>query len=159
MLKLLQGILANKITTEDVTTSGAPRMRGQLTCGTDCNGCAKCAAVCPTGAVALCDGKPVLDYKRCLFCGKCVEACAAGVLLHTDIDTLPEILTDVQMIIEREIRAKLGRSLHVRHLDAGSCNACDFEMGALSNPLYDLHRFGIASVSYTHLTLPTNSLV
>ena len=38
MLKLLQGILANKITTEDVTTSGAPRMRGQLTCGTDCNG-------------------------------------------------------------------------------------------------------------------------
>ena len=52
MLKLLQGILANKITTEDVTTSGAPRMRGQLTCGTDCNGCAKCAAVCPTGAVA-----------------------------------------------------------------------------------------------------------
>ena len=36
MLKLLQGILANKITTEDVTTSGAPRMRGQLTCGTDC---------------------------------------------------------------------------------------------------------------------------
>ena len=57
------------------------------------------------------------------FCGKCVEACAAGALLHTDIDTLPEILTDVQMIIEREIRAKLGRSLHVRHLDAGSCNA------------------------------------
>ena len=73
MLKLLQGILTNKITTEDVTTSGAPRMRGQLTCGTDCNGCAKCAAVCPTGAVALCDGKPVLDYKRCLFCGKCVD--------------------------------------------------------------------------------------
>ena len=32
MLKLLQGILANKITTEDVTTSGAPRMRGQLAC-------------------------------------------------------------------------------------------------------------------------------
>ena len=147
MLKLLQGILANKITTEDVTTSGAPRMRGQLTCGTDCNGCAKCAAICPTGAVALCDGKPVLDYKRCLFCGKCVEACAAGALLHTDIDTLPEILTDVQMTIEREIRAKLGRSLHVRHLDAGSCNACDFEMGALSNPLYDLHRFGIAFVA------------
>lgn len=147
MLKLLQGILANKITTEDVTTSGAPRMRGQLTCGTDCNGCAKCAAICPTGAVALCDGKPVLDYKRCLFCGKCVEACAAGALLYTDIDTLPEILTDVQMTIEREIRAKLGRSLHVRHLDAGSCNACDFEMGALSNPLYDLHRFGIAFVA------------
>ena len=81
------------------------------------------------------------------FCGKCVEACAAGALLHTDIDTLPEILTDVQMTIEREIRAKLGRSLHVRHLDAGSCNACDFEMGALSNPLYDLHRFGIAFVA------------
>ena len=41
------------------------------------------------------------------------------------------------------IKSRLGRSLHVRHLDAGSCNACDFEMGALSNPLYDLHRYGI----------------
>ena len=42
MLKLLQGILANKITTEDVTTSGAPRMRGQLTCGTESLYSAEC---------------------------------------------------------------------------------------------------------------------
>ena len=32
-------------------------------------------------------------------------------------------------------------------MDAGSCNACDFEMAALSNPLYDLHRFGISFVA------------
>ncbi len=48
---------------------------------------------------------------------------------------------------EEVFKNKLGRSLHVRHLDAGSCNACDFEMGALGNSYYDLHRYGIAFVA------------
>ena len=49
------------------------------------------------------------------------------------------------------LKNKLGRSLHVRHLDAGSCNACDFEMGALSNSYYDLHRYGVAFVASPRL--------
>lgn len=52
-------------------------------------------------------------------------------------------LPDGTKVTEDIIKSRLGRSLHVRHLDAGSCNACDFEMGALSNPIYDLHRYGI----------------
>lgn len=147
MLKLLEGIFANRITTEDVTTSGAVRLRGQLACNQSCAACGRCAQVCPVSAVQLQNGKPCIDYKRCLFCGKCVEACTEGALAHTSEDALPEILTEAQTVVMREIHAKLGRSLHVRHLDAGSCNACDFEMAALSNPLYDLHRFGIAFVA------------
>jgi Ni,Fe-hydrogenase III small subunit len=42
-----------------------------------------------------------------------------------------------------EICRVLGRSLHLRHLDAGSCNACDWELTALLNPVYDVRRLGI----------------
>lgn len=41
----------------------------------------------------------------------------------------------------------LGRSLHVRHLDAGSCNGCDWEIAALLNPYHDVQRLGIDFVA------------
>jgi len=46
-----------------------------------------------------------------------------------------------------EIKRVLGRSLHLRHLDAGSCNACDWELTALLNPVYDVRRLGIDFVA------------
>lgn len=39
------------------------------------------------------------------------------------------------------------QSWHIRHLDCGSCNGCDWEMNALLNPLYDLQRFGFDFVA------------
>lgn len=44
-------------------------------------------------------------------------------------------------------RAKLGRSLAIRHVDAGSCNACELELHALGNAFYDLERFGLRFVA------------
>ncbi len=41
----------------------------------------------------------------------------------------------------------LGRSLAIRHVDVGSCNACDFEMSALLNPVYDITQYGIDFVA------------
>ena len=41
----------------------------------------------------------------------------------------------------------LGRSLHVRDVDAGSCNGCELEIAATTNPIYDLERFGIHFVA------------
>lgn len=46
-----------------------------------------------------------------------------------------------------EIHRVLGRSLHLRHLDAGSCNACDWELTALLNPVYDVRRLGVDFVA------------
>lgn len=57
--------------------------------------------------------------------------------MHTNHDALAQILADSAVEVSEAVTAKLGRSLHVRHLDAGSCNACDFELGAMSNPVYD----------------------
>ena len=44
-------------------------------------------------------------------------------------------------------RERLGRSLSIRAVDAGSCNGCELEMHALGNPFYDLERFGLRFVA------------
>lgn len=49
--------------------------------------------------------------------------------------------------LEKAARARLGRSLSIREVDAGSCNGCELEIHALNNPVYDLERFGIRFVA------------
>lgn len=49
--------------------------------------------------------------------------------------------------LETAATARLGRSLAIRAVDAGSCNGCELEMHALNNPIYDLERFGIRFVA------------
>ncbi|MBW4622345.1 MAG: NADH-quinone oxidoreductase subunit B family protein [Cyanosarcina radialis HA8281-LM2] len=69
--------------------------------------------------------------------------------------------TDVVQVV-RQVEAKtrrlLGRSLAIREVDAGSCNGCELEITALTNPLYDSERFGIhfvASPRHADLLLVT----
>jgi len=45
--------------------------------------------------------------------------------------------------LRRRIKGLFGRSLHIRHVDAGSCNACESEIKLLTSPYYDVHRLGI----------------
>lgn len=59
------------------------------------------------------------------------------------------------------IQSLLRRSLHIRHLDAGSCNGCDWEIQALLGPIYDIQRLGIdvvASPRHADLLLVTGSV-
>ena len=49
--------------------------------------------------------------------------------------------------LNEKINNMFGRSLHIREVDAGSCNACEVEVTALSNPIYDMERFGIHIVA------------
>ena len=49
--------------------------------------------------------------------------------------------------LDAKARRQLGRSLSLRLVDAGSCNACELELNALSNPYYDLERFGLRFVA------------
>ena len=49
--------------------------------------------------------------------------------------------------VDRAARGRLGRSLAIREVDAGSCNGCELEIHALNNPFYDLERFGIRFVA------------
>jgi Ni,Fe-hydrogenase III small subunit len=56
-------------------------------------------------------------------------------------------LVELAQSVKRAARARLGRSLSIRHVDAGSCNGCELEMHALSNAFYDLERLGLRFVA------------
>ena len=49
--------------------------------------------------------------------------------------------------VDRAARKRLGRSLAIREVDAGSCNGCELEIHALNNSFYDIERFGIRFVA------------
>ena len=56
-------------------------------------------------------------------------------------------LQEIGRALEHETRSLLGRSLSIREVDAGSCNACELEIHALNNAYYDIERFGIRFVA------------
>ena len=56
-------------------------------------------------------------------------------------------LAELAQSLERASRKRLGRTLAIRQVDAGSCNGCELEIHALNNILYDLERFGLRFVA------------
>ena len=56
-------------------------------------------------------------------------------------------LAELAAALDRAARRRLGRSLSIREVDAGSCNGCELEIHALSNAFYDLERFGLRFVA------------
>src|SRR5258705_11701239 len=57
------------------------------------------------------------------------------------------MLAELAASVDRAAKRKLGRSLSIREIDAGSCNGCELEIHALSNAYYDVERFGIRFVA------------
>src|SRR5437762_8666026 len=58
-----------------------------------------------------------------------------------------DMLAELGASVERAARRRLGRSLSIREIDAGSCNGCELEIHALNNAFYDLERFGLRFVA------------
>jgi len=135
--------------------------------GLVCSGCTACVKICPTGAITLKnDRQLVFKYDACIACRACVDACAPGALVmgpgidgatsrgaltHTfSINklspNLPEKPQTKDAVIPEKIKI-FARSMHVREVDCGSCNACELEIAAISNPVYDAERFGIHIVA------------
>ena len=116
------------------------------------------AALCPTGAITVTEGAVRVDQGRCILCGRCVAE-RPGVFAWSRGATGAAALTREQLIIPelpetgaavRAARAALAtrtralrRSVHVRHVDAGSDGSEEWEIQALLGPVYDLHRLGV----------------
>jgi len=117
-------------------------------------------ALCPTGAIGTADGRVRVDQGRCILCGRCVAerpdvfawsagATGPGTAALTRqaliVPELPE--TDEAVEAARaELAgrtAALRRSVHVRHVDAGSDGSEEWEIQALLGPVYDIHRLGV----------------
>jgi Ni,Fe-hydrogenase III small subunit len=58
-----------------------------------------------------------------------------------------EAIAELASALDRAAHRRLGRSLSIRTVDAGSCNACELELNALNNVFYDLERFGLRFVA------------
>ena len=56
-------------------------------------------------------------------------------------------LAELAAKVDRAARQRLGRTLSIREVDAGSCNGCELEIHALNNVVYDLERFGLRFVA------------
>jgi len=59
----------------------------------------------------------------------------------------PAALAELAANLDRAARRRLGRSLSIREVDAGSCNGCELEIHALGNVFYDLERYGLRFVA------------
>ncbi len=74
-----------------------------------------------------------------------------GLLNNAATEAPPESVAEFDKeladAVNSRARASLGRSLSIRHVDAGSCNACELEIHALNNPYYDLERYGLRFVA------------
>ncbi len=73
----------------------------------------------------------------------------------------PEALAQLAANVDAAARRRLGRSLSIREVDAGSCNGCELEIHALNNAFYDIERFGlrfVASPRHADVLLVTGPL-
>jgi len=119
-------------------------------CKKDCRGC---AAACPTGAIA--SGR--LDLGKCLFCGACAAACPEHAVEfgrdHRMAARRREDLVaqDAPYRVAEALEAKsleiFGRSLKLRQVSAGGCNACEADVNVLNTVGWDLGRFGVQFVA------------
>src|SRR5438874_8447382 len=79
----------------------------------------------------------------------------------TEAPPAPEEAIELAASVNRAARRRLGRSLSIREVDAGSCNGCELEIHALNNAFYDLERFGlrfVASPRHADVLLVTGPL-
>lgn len=145
MLKILQGLAKTKIITEGPETWGKSSGRGLPSIRVEAclPGCNKCAEVCPTGALS---GK-VVNPRFCIYCHACRRICPSGAIEETDIPLIPGTKSQVDNPLRERIKAVCKRSLHIRYVDAGACNGCDFEINSVTNPVYDIQQYGVDFVA------------
>lgn len=126
------------------------------------------AAVCPTAAFKLeSHGERLdlmLDYGECIGCGRCIAMGEGAVVVASRLQCCgssreqlirswdvgsgaEQVRAGSQEWIRTEIFGRVSRALNIRQLDSGSCNGCEAEIVALTNPYYDLERFGIHFVA------------
>jgi Ni,Fe-hydrogenase III small subunit/formate hydrogenlyase subunit 6/NADH:ubiquinone oxidoreductase subunit I len=125
------------------------------------DGCRECVPVCPTEAIARGAGRPMaLDLGRCIFCAACVEACPTKAITQTNDhrmavrsrddlilgDTAKEEVR-LAAALDEKLRKLFGRSLRLRQVSAGGCNACEADTNVLGTIGWDLSRFGIQFVA------------
>jgi Ni,Fe-hydrogenase III small subunit/ferredoxin len=115
---------------------------------------------CPTEAISVTAGAVRVDQGRCILCGRCVAErpdlfawsqgatgpAAAALAREALVVPEPPETDEAVEAVRARLRARtatLRRSVHVRHVDAGSDGSEEWEIQALLGPIYDIHRLGV----------------
>jgi Ni,Fe-hydrogenase III small subunit/Pyruvate/2-oxoacid:ferredoxin oxidoreductase delta subunit len=133
---------------------GLPELHSEK-CPAHCNAC---TAVCPTGAIQNTPDGLRLDMGKCLFCPACERACPAQAIAFGSDYRLAMrkredgIIDDkntfaLAKALDKKSRKLFGRSLKLRQVSAGGCNACEADVNVLNTLVFDLGRFGIQFVA------------
>lgn len=128
---------------------GLPRIHGL--CAQPCQ--KSCLSVCPTQAITFHEMRIHIDLGKCIFCNHCADACPEHRIEFTHEYRLasshahhlvlsPEV-EEVGFALNQTIQKRFGKSLQLRLVSAGGCNACEADLNVLGTPTYDLARFGI----------------
>lgn len=134
-----------------------------------CTLCKECIERCPASAINSFNNSSInIKLDDCIFCSLCSDICPEGAIRMTNnfelaagsreelrgssivIDERSIPSEDFELIgkkLNGKINKLFGRSLHIREVDAGSCNGCDNEINALNSPYNDIERFGIHFVA------------
>ncbi len=132
--------------------AGRPTIDGEF-CPDDCR---KCLEVCPTGAIQK-KSEISIDLGGCLFCRECADACPKGAIEFGREYSMAAARKE-DLIVgaaprkygyapEEAIKRLFGRSLKLRQVSAGGCNACEADTNVLGTIGWDLGRFGIQFVA------------
>jgi len=115
----------------------------------------ECAERCPQDAIIVEEKK--IDLGRCTFCGDCAQVAGGGFVRFSqnfemgtacreDLITSGS-LPDLAAHANNHFKKLFGRSLQLRQVSAGGCNACEADTNVLNTPFFDLSRFGIDFVA------------
>lgn len=120
--------------------------------------CASCARACPVNAITTKRGQIALDLGKCIFCGACERACPEKAIRFTSEHAIAAreryglLLYGNENFhfataLEPDRLPLFRRSLRLREVSAGGCNACESDVSVLNTVVFDLSRFGVQFVA------------
>ncbi len=117
----------------------------------DCIFCGECAVACPEAVSMTKQFQLAVTNKEDLVTQARYRDDGEGKFTFVGMIQSPvhheASVDELGLRLKETIDKILGRSLHIREVDAGSCNGCEVEITSLNNPIYDIERFGIHFVA------------